>query len=164
MGVHEVIDSSKENELRYKNSFSHDIETISESVETGVSQVGRQIYVLFELNNLNLRKDIQMHNIKIAVILFSNWYLWITNLLPKVLDANHAAGTQVQETELETRVFADVNSAAWNELYSNQEAELRIEADMLSNNLRSHSHHTQNILTGLQGAAETHELVTYDFL
>lgn len=66
---------------------------------------------------------------------------------------------QIEETELDTRVFVGHATGAWNELYLNQESELRKEADDLTTNLRSHTHHTQNILSGLRSAAETHEQV-----
>lgn len=72
---------------------------------------------------------------------------------------NHAVMNQIEDTELDTRVFVGSASAAWNELYLNEESELRKDADELNNNLHSHAHHTQNILSGLRSAAETHELV-----
>nr|XP_045581515.1 uncharacterized protein LOC123745243 isoform X1 [Procambarus clarkii] len=79
--------------------------------------------------------------------------------ISQALASNHESISQVEEAELDTRVFVGSATAAWNELYLNQEAELRKEADSLTHSLRSHTHHTQNVLTGMRSAAETHELV-----
>ncbi|KAB7502293.1 hypothetical protein Anas_12754, partial [Armadillidium nasatum] len=81
------------------------------------------------------------------------------NGVSEVLMRNHAAISQIGETELDTRAFSNNGEAAWNEMYDNQETELRQEADMLANKLRSQTHHTQNILSGLRGTASTHEQV-----
>ncbi|XP_069980656.1 putative leucine-rich repeat-containing protein DDB_G0290503 [Penaeus vannamei] len=83
----------------------------------------------------------------------------VENGVSKALMFNHAVMNQIEDTELDTRVFVGSASAAWNELYLNEESELRKDADELNNNLHSHAHHTQNILSGLRSAAETHELV-----
>ncbi|XP_069960814.1 serine-rich adhesin for platelets isoform X2 [Cherax quadricarinatus] len=83
----------------------------------------------------------------------------VENGISQALVSNHATVSQIEETELDTRVFVGSATAAWNELYLNQEAELRKEADSLSHSLRTHTHHTQNVLTGMRSAAETHELV-----
>ena len=37
---------------------------------------------------------------------------------------------------------------------------MRLHTDSLVNNLHSHTHHTQNILAGLNNAANTHEQVS----
>ena len=77
----------------------------------------------------------------------------------QAMSTNHQALQQTEEAELESRRFANQASASWSELYLNQEHELRLDADQLANNLQSYTHHTQNILTGLNRAAETHEQV-----
>ncbi|XP_042232774.1 uncharacterized protein LOC121873323 [Homarus americanus] len=82
--------------------------------------------------------------------------------ISQALVSNHASMRQIEEAELDTRVFVGTTTAAWNELYLNQEAELRKEADSLTHSLRTHTHHTQNVLTGMRSAAETHELVLED--
>lgn len=74
--------------------------------------------------------------------------------------SNHGSVSQMEEGELDTRVFVGTATAAWNELYLNQEAELRKEADHLTHSLRSHNHHTQNVLGGMRSVAETHEQVS----
>ncbi|XP_071524409.1 uncharacterized protein [Panulirus ornatus] len=79
--------------------------------------------------------------------------------ISEALVSNHASVRQIEEAELDTRVFVGTATAAWNELYLNQEAELRKEADALSHSLRAHTHHTQNVLAGMRTAAETHEQV-----
>ncbi|KAK7086969.1 hypothetical protein SK128_006598, partial [Halocaridina rubra] len=83
----------------------------------------------------------------------------LENGISQTLVSNHATMSHIEESELDTRVFVGTAVAAWDELYLNQEAELRKEADSLSNSLRSHTHHTQNILGDLRSAAETHEQV-----
>ena len=67
--------------------------------------------------------------------------------------------SHVEEAELDTRVFVGTARAAWEELYLTQEGELRKEADVLTQSLRTHTHHTQNVLAGMRTTAETHELV-----
>ena len=79
---------------------------------------------------------------------------------PQELVLNHAIMSQIEEAELETRVFVGSSSAAWNELFLSQEHELRLQADEFTSSLKAHNHHTQNILTGLRSAAETHEQVS----
>ncbi|XP_068207468.1 serine-rich adhesin for platelets-like [Palaemon carinicauda] len=79
--------------------------------------------------------------------------------ISQTLASNHASVSQIEDTELDTRVYVGSAVAAWNELYQNQEAELREESDSLMNSLRSHTHHTQNVLADLRSAAETHEQV-----
>ncbi|KAK4308690.1 hypothetical protein Pmani_019641 [Petrolisthes manimaculis] len=77
----------------------------------------------------------------------------------QALVSNHGSVSQMEEGELDTRVFVGSATAAWNELYLNQEAELRKEADHLTHSLRAHTHHTQNVLGGMRSVAETHEQV-----
>ncbi|XP_064082831.1 uncharacterized protein LOC135198803 [Macrobrachium nipponense] len=79
--------------------------------------------------------------------------------ISQALVSNHASVSQIEEAELDTRVYVGSAVAAWNELYHNQEAELREESDRLTNSLRSHTHHAQNFLSDLRNAAETHEQV-----
>ncbi|KAF2346494.1 hypothetical protein FHG87_022749 [Trinorchestia longiramus] len=75
------------------------------------------------------------------------------------LTTNHLALNQVEETEQEGRRFVNSAAAAWSEYYLNHEHERRLDADRLASNLQSYTHHTQNILTGLNNAAQTHEQV-----
>ena len=82
-------------------------------------------------------------------------------LMRQALSTNHQVGSNLGEVEIETRAYTKGAEESWNQLYVNQETEMRHQADMLANNIRSHNHHTQNILTGLQGTASTHEQVGF---
>ncbi|KAK8378341.1 hypothetical protein O3P69_011082 [Scylla paramamosain] len=79
--------------------------------------------------------------------------------ISEALVSNHASVSHVEEAELDTRVFVGSAKAAWEELYLTQEGELRKEADILTQSLQTHTHHTQNVLAGMRSTAETHELV-----
>ncbi|CAL4060502.1 unnamed protein product, partial [Meganyctiphanes norvegica] len=57
------------------------------------------------------------------------------NGISQALMSNHAAMSQIEEAELDTRVFVGITTSAWNELYAKQEEELRKDADVLSNSL-----------------------------